>query len=63
MSDDKQSKYTHVKASRSELEALKNDPSLTVIMAFRLNESEPFGVTYFRNDEVSSPQRLDALAA
>ena len=63
MANDKYLKYAHVKASRLELEALKNNPSVTVVMAFQLNEGEPFGVTYFRNDEVTSPQALAALAA
>ena len=44
-------KYLQTIASESYYQVLDNEPSIVIVMAFRLNDNDPFVVTYFKNDQ------------
>lgn len=44
-------KYSQTIASESDFQAMDNDPSVVIVMAFRLNDNDPFVVTYVKNDQ------------
>ena len=46
-----ESKYLQTIASESYYLVLDNDPSIVIVMAFRLNDNDPFVVTYLKNDQ------------
>lgn len=43
--------FLQIIASESDYQAMDNDPSVVIVMAFRLNDNDPFVVTYLKNDQ------------